>query len=54
MRDYLEHYIKAPCWDTPVFEAKLKQLREAAQTLRTVEEIHDWIHKCLDIGMDPL
>ena len=54
MRDYLEHWINAPCWDSPVFEVELKHLREAVRTLRKPEDIHVWIHEALDIGMDPL
>jgi hypothetical protein len=54
VRDYLQHWINAPCWDAPAFEAELKDLRETVRTLRTAESIHDWIHKALEIGMDPL
>jgi hypothetical protein len=54
MRDYLEHWINAPCWNSEVFESELKHLRESAKTLRTAEQIHDWIHEALEIGMDPL
>ncbi len=54
MRDYLEHWVSAPCWDNEAFETELSKLRADVRTLRTSEQIHDWIHEALDIGMDPL
>jgi hypothetical protein len=62
LREYLAHYINAPCWSNSEFAceledefvSKLKELRAAAPGLRTPGEIGEWIAKCLDIGLDPL
>lgn len=54
--NYLEYYIHAPCWDIPgnAFADELEELRQSSKTLRARQEIHDWIFRALDIGIDPL
>jgi hypothetical protein len=54
LRDYLDHWVCAPCWDSPVLEAELRHLRGSIRHLTSVAEIGDWIHQALEIGMDPL
>lgn len=59
--DYLRHYACAPCWhetarDWPEFEAALVTLRlEICEGyVETPDEIHDWLLRLLDYGLDPL
>ncbi len=52
--DYLSHWVLAPCWDMLVFEMDLKRLRLSVHSLSTVEEIHAWVQKAMDLGMNPL
>src|SRR5712691_302593 len=59
VRDYCEYYLNAPCWDNNPHHddessAELAGLREEVKTLKTAEALNTWIHKCLDIGIDPL
>lgn len=55
LRDYLAHYINAPCWDVAdAFAEELRVLRADVHRLTTAEGIDGWIAKCLDIGLDPL
>jgi len=56
LREYLEYYIHAPCWDIPdnAFLEELEELRQSSKTMRTTKEIHDWIFRALEIGIDPL
>jgi hypothetical protein len=53
--NFINYYIHAPVWDIPdnAFEDELKQLRESSKTLKTQQEIHEWIYKSMDIGLDP-
>jgi len=56
VRDYLVHYIDAPCWDSddPEMQADLQTLRLSARELDSATEISEWIFKGLDLGLDPL
>ncbi len=54
LRDYIAHWINAPWWDSPVFEAELRRLRDGARELDSATKIAEWIHQAMDIGIDPL
>jgi hypothetical protein len=59
VRDYLDYYINAPCWDNnPHADAEYRvtfaALREEIKTLENVEGINQWIEQCIEIGIDPL
>jgi hypothetical protein len=54
LRGYLRYYIHAPCWEWPEFRQELSSLRSAVGELDTATEIDEWIHKALEIGLDPL
>jgi hypothetical protein len=54
LRDYLSHYINAPCWDNPEFQSELAHLRWSVSKLDSATEISKWIHKSMEIGLDPL
>ena len=56
VRDYIVHYIDAPCWNTedPELQSDLKNLRTSARELDSATEIGEWIFKALDLGLDPL
>lgn len=60
VRDYLIHYIHAPCW-TRNFEPEdldgvriLTELRYEAMHLDSPDAIGAWIRKGMEIGLDPL
>lgn len=48
---YLDYYIQAPVWRG---DDALDDLRRRAPGLTTADEISAWIHRCLEIGLDPL
>ncbi|RAM49459.1 MAG: hypothetical protein C6Y22_22150 [Hapalosiphonaceae cyanobacterium JJU2] len=52
--DYLIHYINAPCWDKEGFEQEFNNLQQRASSLRTPDQIDDWLVDCHEIGLDPL
>lgn len=64
--DFLRHYICAPCWNGPAREARDAGDNSIAATLiqlrldicegrvKTVQEIDQWIHRCLEICLDPI
>lgn len=55
LRDYLIHYIEAPCWEKPGgVTPELADLRRRAQEIRSIEDIDAFIQGCLEIGIDPL
>jgi hypothetical protein len=54
IKAYFVHYINAPCWDDPFFEAELHALRESVQTLASADDLAAFIHSALRIGLDPL
>lgn len=53
VREYMEYYINAPCWEQGEFR-ELDQLREKVLTLKTAQDLHDFIYACMEIGIDPL
>ena len=53
VREYMEYYVNAPCWRQGDAH-ELDVLREKIQTLHTVEDLDNFIHECLRIGLDPL
>ena len=58
VREYGEYYINAPCWDwnphlTEEGKAELTQVREQIRTVKTEQELSDWMDACLDLGIDP-
>lgn len=58
VRAYMQHYIEAPCWnhmvDVQELAPELAGLRRDVRTLKTPDDIGQWIGRCLDLGMDPL
>lgn len=58
VREYGEYYLNAPMFDdNPHHDdesrAQLATLREQIKKATTFEEINQWIHACLEIGIDP-
>ena len=59
--DYIRHWINAPMYDVnnPYFETSpdehnhLKALRDEARHITDADSIDRWIHKALDLGLDP-
>jgi hypothetical protein len=54
LREYLVHFINAPCFDDTGFGAELAKLREDVGGLGSADEIARWIGECMQIGIDPL
>jgi hypothetical protein len=59
IRAYLQQSIDSPAWDLNPHQdresaAGLQRLRESAARIQGREDIHQWIHEALDIGIDPL
>jgi hypothetical protein len=63
VREYIEQWVFAPCWTevvrtvgsgNPDLTAELVQLRADVRTLKTADEIHVWLMRALDLGIDPL
>lgn len=56
VRDYLEYYIHAPCWnlDGGAFRTEIDDLRSRSKTISSHEEITKWLIDALDLGIDPL
>lgn len=54
--NFIDYFIHAPVWDIQdnYFETELKDLRESSKKLTNRQEIHEWIHKAMEIGLDPL
>lgn len=61
--EYLQQWINAPCWTQSAQEcdagyseltAELVQLRADVVKLKTSDEIHLWLMRALDLGIDPL
>jgi hypothetical protein len=48
--DYCRYVIYAPCWKGP----GVRSLRKLAKRMTTVEELNQFIQKCLKVGIDPL
>ena len=54
LREYLVHYINAPCWNNEEFASQLTALRSSAPTLDSATKISEWIWDAMEIGLDPL
>ena len=54
IRDYLKHYINAPCWETETMEEDFAFLRESVDRLMNSSDISGWIMQALEVGCDPL
>jgi hypothetical protein len=55
MREYLDYYISAPCWDDPSgFDVELRSLRSKVKILSCRIAIERWIKEALEIALDPL
>lgn len=52
LRDYLIHYVEAPCWVGE--EAAIADLSRRAHEIETVQDVGDLIERCFEIGLDPL
>lgn len=53
VREYLRYYINAPCWQQTE-EGQIDALRASVAQIKTPEEMHAWIMKCFEVGIDPL
>ncbi|MBF6607040.1 MAG: hypothetical protein IVW53_15865 [Chloroflexi bacterium] len=58
VRDYGEYYIDAPMWGCNPYvdeegRAYFARLRTQIKVARTVGDLDQWIHACLEIGIDP-
>jgi len=52
LRDYLIHYVEAPCWVGE--EETIADLSRRVHKIETVQDVGDLIERCLEIGLDPL
>lgn len=60
LRDYVVHFINAPCWERNCVRcgdddslAVLKELRARAATLASVNSIARWTEEAAEIALDP-
>lgn len=51
IRAYLKQWVDAPVWAA---DAELAELRRTVNELYTSKDIHRWLDKALDVGIDPL
>ena len=58
VREYMEHYINAPCWnhmnENQDLADELAALRRDVLIIETADHMGIWISRCLDVGIDPL
>ena len=55
LREYLEYYVNAPCWEVGgEIDDELRDLRRIITMCTSAFRIDTWIHRALEIGMDPL
>lgn len=61
VRAYLVQWIDAPCWnpesgddDSGGSAKELAELRRDCRALSSADQIHDWLMRALDLGIDPL
>ena len=59
LRAYLRQWIDATVWNDNPFAANsdqqtIDELRAAVKHLATREDIEGWLHRALEIGIDPL
>lgn len=46
--DYCDAWISCPVWNDA------DKLRESIKKVKTVKELHKWLHDALNVGIDPL
>jgi len=55
MRAYLRQWIMSPAWDmNPHGSDELQGLRDMIDSLHSTAQIHTWLDRALDAGIDPL
>jgi len=54
IRVYLRQWIDAPVWDCDCESVILASLRSAVSLLTSQAKISLWLHRALEIGIDPL
>src|SRR5579859_6869197 len=59
VRAYCQYYVEAPCYTDLAQQdeesrAELQEVREQIKTVKTAQELHKWICRCLMIPIDPL
>ncbi len=59
---YLQYHIHAPCWletwpldglDDEI-RAEIMALRELSLMLKTIDDVHQYLRRAMEIGLDPL
>lgn len=56
LKDYLDHFIFAPCWTRTCqecFEEELAELRRTVKLIGSVKDIQQWNHQAMGIALDP-
>lgn len=53
LRDYLEHFINAPCWEPTPFKEELAALRKSVKEISTAQQIREWNDQAMKIALDP-
>ena len=54
VRAYLEYLVNAPCWNECEGGRPLTRARRAIRRVQTPEELGVWIHRLLNLGIDPI
>lgn len=58
VRDYMEYYINAPCWQLgesgEAYHSDFTALRERIKSLKTTKEMSEWMGSAMSLGIDPL
>lgn len=53
--DYISYYLGAPCWcDVSDQLTEIQDMCRVVAVFPTAHDIREIIHKCLEIGIDPL
>lgn len=53
--DYFRYFIQAPCWESaPDGAGYLAELRALAAAMDTPADIHAFVGRCLEFGIDPI
>ncbi len=59
---YLQYHIHAPCWleTCPLgtldedMKTEIQALRELSLTLKTIDDVHQYLYRAAEIGLNPL
>ncbi|AFY74751.1 hypothetical protein Syn7502_02813 [Synechococcus sp. PCC 7502] len=51
LKSYFAIWVNATVW---MQSKELENLRQSVEAIATVEDIHQWLDKAIDIGIDPL